>query len=435
MRLSEKQVVEAIRPMEVVNPGEREFLYFTFDSRRMQPGGLFFALKGQRDGHLFVEDALKRGGLAAVVERKVGNYPQFVVKNSLRALGDLAASTLGGEERLGITGSAGKTTTKFLLYRMLSERFSVEATPGNWNNLIGIPTFLLNRTSASYLVLEMGISIPGEMDRLVEIARPTAAVITRIYPVHTETLGDVEKITGEKGKILRTAKRAAFNLDDPNQKVLMGEFQGERRTFSRSKEADIRLLGWRRLSVNSLHVEVNYMGRAVKMDFPFWSPAFLENLLAAMALSSFFIHEPPSLDGVEPLEGRGRVYKREGLWIIDESYNSNPSACLLSLLSLSSLEGRKIAVLSDMLELKDPEEEHREFGKRASMIKIDLFILAGPWMKFAFEEMSRKRDGVYWAESPQEATNILKGLVRKGDIVFFKGSHGTGLWKEVKKWT
>ncbi len=435
MKLSEKQVIEAIKPIKVINPGPKEFSYFSFDSRKMRKGGLFFALKGERDGHLFVEDAISKGALAAVVERAVGEVSQYVVKDSLRALGDLAASTLSSEQRLGITGSAGKTTTKILVHHFLSQEFSTEATPGNWNNLIGIPTFLLNRSGSPYLVLEMGISLPGEMDRLVEIAKPTAAVITRVYPVHTETLGSVENIAEEKAKILKTAQRAAFNLDDPYQERFYREFSGEKRSFSRSREADLRLLAWRRLSIAQLEVEVDHLGRKIKGAFSFWSPAFLENLMAALALSSFFLSRPPSLEGIEPMEGRGRVRNMDGVWVIDESYNSNPSAALLSLLSLSSLEGRKIAVLSDMLELKEPEEEHRLFGKRASMLKIDIFLFVGPLMRFAFEEAKKKRDGVFWAETPEEAMKVLKGLLSKGDIILFKGSHGTGLWKEVKEWS
>ncbi len=435
MNLSEEQVVRAIKPERVINPAERVFTNFSFDSRLIEEGGLFFALKGQRDGHLFVEDAISRGALAAVVERPVGDFPQFVVKDTLKALGELASSTLGEEERIGITGSAGKTTTKLLAHALLARDYSVEASPGNWNNLIGVPTFLLNRQGSELLVVEMGISLPGEMETLVKIARPTASLITRIYPVHTETLGNVENIAKEKGEILSSARRAAFNLDDPYQRSLMEKFEGEKRTFSRSRRADVALRGWKRVGIGELVVEVSYLGRELSLRFPFWSPVFIENLLAALAISSFFLKSEPSLEGVKPLQGRGRVLRCGDLWIIDESYNSNPSAAMLSLMSLSSLEGRKIAVLADMLELDQPEQEHREFGKKASMLPIDLFVFVGPLMKFAFEEASKKRDGVYWVERAEEATGLVRRLLKGGEIIFFKGSHGTGLWKEVEKWT
>ncbi len=435
MNLSEEQVVRVIKPERVIDPAGRVFTNFSFDSRLIKEGGLFFALKGQRDGHLFVEDAFTRGASAAVVERAVGNFPQFVVKDTLKALGELATSTLGDEERIGITGSAGKTTTKFLVYALLQREYSVEASPGNWNNLIGVPTFLLNRKDAEILVVEMGISLPGEMDALVKVARPTASLITRIYPVHTETLGDAKNIAKEKGKILSSARRAAFNLDDPYQAPLLEEFRGEKRTFSRSRRAHVSLKGWKRLGIGELRVEVAYLERELSLRFPFWSPVFIENLLAALAISSFFLKREPSLEGVEPLPGRGRIVRSADLWIIDESYNSNPSAAMLSLLSLASLEGRKIAVLADMLELRQPQQEHREFGKKVSMLPIDLFVFVGPLMRFAFEEAMKKRNGVYWAEGAEEATALVRRLLKGGEIIFFKGSHGTGLWKEVEKWT
>ncbi len=435
MRLSEEHVVRTLRPRRVLRPGNRVFTNFSFDSRLIEEGGLFFALRGRRDGHLFVEDALDRGASAAVVERAVGDFPQFVVDDSLKALGELASSTLGSEERVGITGSAGKTTTKILTHSLLAREFPVETSPGNWNNLVGVPTFLLNRQGAEFLVVEMGISIPGEMEALVNIARPTTAVITRIYPVHTETLGGPENIAREKGKILSSARRAAFNLDDPHQVSLLKDFGGEIRTFSRSREADIFLRGWRRINLGELAVDVDYLGEELSLRFPFWNPVFLENLLAALAVASFFLRRKPALEGVEPLEGRGKVHRTGDLWVIDESYNSNPSAALLSLMSLASLDGRKVAVLADMLELDQPEEEHREFGKKISMLPIDVFVFVGPMMKFAFEEASRKREGVYWVESPEEVSGVLRRLLKGKEVLFFKGSHGTGLWREVRKWT
>jgi len=195
MKLMEDELIRAMSPLEVINPGGREFSYFTFDSREMREGGLFFALKGQRDGHDFVEDAIKKGALAAVVERPIDFIPAFVVDDALKAMGRASAFslTLNETRRIGLTGSAGKTTTKEFIYSLLSEKFSTERTPGNWNNLIGVPIFLLNRgKNTEVLVIEMGISMPGEMDKLVEIANPQTVLFTRIYATHTQFLGSIE---------------------------------------------------------------------------------------------------------------------------------------------------------------------------------------------------------------------------------------------------
>ncbi len=437
MRLREDELIRAISPVEIINPGGRVFSYFSFDSRDMKKDGLFFALKGQRDGHDFVKDAIKKGALAAVVERPMEFIPAFVVKDTLKALGDAASFslTLNKTLRLGITGSAGKTTTKEFVFSFLSKEFRTERTPGNWNNLIGVPVFILNRDEhTEALVIEMGISIPGEMDKLVDIAKPRTVLFTRIYATHTQFLGSLEGVREEKGKILKHAERAAFNLDDNAQEPLWERFAGEKRFFSSSREADVKLLGWKRISNGKLSVEISYMGKEIKGVFPFWSPVFIENLLAALAAASFFLREKPDIEGLKPLEGRGQSWERDGIFFIDESYNSNPDSLVRALFSLSGLEGTRIAVLSDMLELKDPEKVHREMGKKIADLKIDYLLFCGELMKYAAEEALNKREKVFWVETPEEAGKKLREIISPGSVVFFKGSHGTGLWQEVQKW-
>ncbi len=437
MKLKEDEVIKGIKPKEVLNPRRTVFSYFGFDSRKIKDSSLFFAIKGERDGHDFIRDAFSKGAKGAVVERKIGGIPLFIVGNTLKALGDLASFSLSlnSTERIGITGSAGKTTTKEFINYFLSQRFSAERTPGNWNNLIGVPTFLLNRSKGSkYLIIEMGISEKGEMGRLVEITSPTTAMITRIYEAHTEFLNSIEEVRKEKNRIFLRARRAAFNLDDKMQEKLWRDFQGEKRFYSAFKKADVRLLRWNRISPLELSVEISYLGKKLNGRFHFWSSVFLENLLGSLALSSFFLKEPPEFDNLRPLEGRGKAWEKGRITFIDESYNSNPSSLLRSLTCLSSLEGKKIAVISDMLELKEPEKEHKQIGKAVSGLEIDLIIFAGELMKFAAAEAGRKREGILWAESPESAGKILEKKIISNSIVFFKGSHATELWKEVERW-
>jgi len=181
-------------------------------------------------------------------------------------------------------------------------------------------------------------------------------------------------------------------------------------------------------------VEISYLGKEIKGNFSFWSPVFIENLLAALATVSFFLPESPQIEELKPLEGRGTTWERDNVFFIDESYNSNPQSLMRSLFSLSGLEGVKIAVLSDMLELKEPEREHREIGKKISDLKIDYILFCGELMKYAAEEAANKRGNVLWTETPQEAGRKLREIISPGSVVFFKGSHGTGLWQEVERW-
>ncbi len=441
MKLKAGEIAEALGGQLIGNP-QQEFVYYTFDSRLMKEGGLFFALKGARDGHEFARDAVERGAKGIVCERELElDAVQIIVKDTAQALRKLAAWSLNlsPARRIGITGSAGKTTTKEFVARLLEGDYRVEKTPGNWNNLIGVPVFLLNRDEASQvLVIEMGISQPGEMDELVEVARPETGLFTRLYEVHTEFLGSLEGVIREKEKMLRHASQGCFNADDPNQQGIEERFKGEKAFYSAGgRDADVRLAGWKRLGPAKLLVDVDVCGKGIQAEFHFWSPVFIENLLAALSVTKFC---PASnlrdkIASFRPLKGRGLAWERDGVFIIDESYNSNPSALLRSLAALATLEGRKIAVLSDMLELGEREkEEHLRVARAAADLRLDYYILTGPLMKEAARELARKRSNVYWFEDRWELHRFLRNLVKKGDILFFKGSNGTKLWEVVEEW-
>ncbi len=441
MRLKAGEIANALGAQLIGDP-QQEFTYYTFDSRLMKEGGLFFALKGARDGHEFAQDAVKRGAKGIVCERKLDlDAIQIIVRDTHEALRKLAAwsLSLSPARRIGITGSAGKTTTKEFVAGLLEGDYRVEKTPGNWNNLIGVPVFLLNRDEASeVLVVEMGISQPGEMDELVEVARPETGLFTRLYEVHTEFLGSIEGVIREKKKILRYASQGCFNADDPNQQGITESFTGKKAFYSAGgREADVRLAGWKRLDFAKLFVDVDFCRERIEVEFHFWSPVFMENLLAALSAIKFYPAKnlKDKIASFRPLKGRGLAWERDGVFVIDESYNSNPSALLRSLAVLATLEGRKIAVLSDMLELGEKErEEHLKVARAAADLRLDYYILTGSLMKEAARELARKRSNVYWFEDRWEVHRFLSNLVKKGDILFFKGSNGTRLWEVVEKW-
>jgi len=216
-RLMEGKLMQG-RPEEIINS-------YAFDTRDISPGALFFALKGARDGHEFISEALKKGAKGACVSREVSGLPSefglILVDDTLKAMQLLAARILKNHSTkvVGITGSLGKTSTKEFAARILSTRFNVLKSPGNYNNQIGLPISILSLNESSEIaVLEMGMSQAGEIRRLTEIAPPDVAVITGIAPVHLEFFKSLEDIAQAKKEILdgaRPSATAILNGDDP----------------------------------------------------------------------------------------------------------------------------------------------------------------------------------------------------------------------------
>jgi UDP-N-acetylmuramoyl-tripeptide--D-alanyl-D-alanine ligase len=429
------------------NP-ETLILSFTFDSRSVSPGALFFALKGARDGHEFVYDAYEKGAIAACVSEKDKNLPPdfglVLVDDTLKALQRLATRVLveSPVKVVAITGSIGKTSTKEFTARLLSTRFKILKSPRNFNNRIGLPISILSMNSSHEIaVLEMGMSQAGEIRELTEIAPPDVAVLTGIAPVHLEFFASLEDIAMAKEELLEGAKPGALavlNGDDPLVRKLAGSYsKGQIIFFGTGADCPVRAENIRHLGLKGMRFNLVYGQEKAEVAVPFLNEALVNNLLAACAVAfSFSVKLDkllPAFSELPTIEHRGELLKlKNGVKIYDDSYNSNPVALSGVLKSLSHISTRrKIAVLGDMLELGARELDfHRETGKKIPEYGWDVLVTVGPRAKLLAEgaiENGFNRDQIFSFNEADEARNWLKTFIQAGDFLLIKGSRAMAL--------
>jgi len=423
------------------------------DSRKVSGGEVFFAFTGeQTDGHRFVGDALARGAAAAVVqrghERSASPSGAIIeVEDTFQALHDLArtARDHGVPQRLvGITGSAGKTTTKELLATLLGARFQVAWTPGNLNNLYGFPMSLLNVPDGTeWMVAEMGMSTPGELRQLSLLGRPDAAVFTVVRPVHLEFFGTVQAIAEAKSELLAGLAEdgiIAANADDPEVTRIVRrhaerpEWRGRMVWYGiQSEQAEVRA---RDLTAEPEGIGSRFLLEAGPLSdrlsrevrLPLHGLYNVENCLAAAAcawaLGLTLDEIAEAVREVRPADHRGIVHRVAGprgtFTLVDDSYNSNPDALGKALEGARQLAGtRWVAVIGDMLEL-GPEGPrfHREAGERAAELGFAPVLGVG--------ELAREL-AADWRPDAAAAADWAAEEVRAGDVVLVKGSRGVKL--------
>jgi UDP-N-acetylmuramoyl-tripeptide--D-alanyl-D-alanine ligase len=437
------ELVAASGGRHLAGPSGVRFTRTCLDSRRAEPGDLFFAIIGPRhDGHHHVAEALAAGAAGAVVSRPPEEPPPpdrtlVEVYDTTRALGDLATAVRRREalEVVAVTGSTGKTTTKELAAAALATDRATGCNPGNLNNLWGLPLSLLNLPGDTRTaVLEMGMNAPGEIARLTEIADPDVGVITNVGPVHLEFFEDVEGIARAKGELFETMRpgaTAVVNADDPRTRDLGERFPG--RTVSFSTEgagADLAatevvsdLAEGTRFVLEGHPVRLHLAGRHAAANA-------LAALAAADALGVARHRALGAMAEVRPLPGRGRVeHLADGVVLVDETYNANPVAltAVLSLLGDTRWPGRKVLALGDMLELGPSGPElHRTVGRQALAAGVSLLIGVGPLAAESCRAAAAGADTARFATSV-DAAAAAGTLMRPGDLVLVKGSRGTAM--------
>lgn len=404
------------------------------DSRKDLRGGWFLALAGERfDAHAFGPQAAAAGAVGAVFARAVEGWtgPWVEVADTTRALQDLgrAARARITAPVVGLTGSAGKTTTRGLIAAALGQLGPVHQTVGNLNNHLGVPmTLLATPDDAAAVVVEMGTSGHGEIAVLADIGAPDARLIVNIGHAHLEELGGLAGVAREKGELFATARAGdvvAVNLDDPWLRDMPSP--GRRVTWGRDPAADIRLLEAKvdpatfstigryhtpqgemtvTLSVPGLHLVHNAAGA----------------LAVAFGLGLDLARAAADMGRYEPV---GMRMRREvlpgGVIAINDAYNANPTSMKASLELLASLPGRRVAVLGDMLELgADEASFHDEIVGLAHQLGLDLLVGAGPRTLAA----ASHAPGGWFALDAVELVPRLAAWLRPGDVVLFKGSRG-----------
>jgi UDP-N-acetylmuramoyl-tripeptide--D-alanyl-D-alanine ligase len=454
-RLSVQEAAAAVGGR--VTAGDPEALVFgaAIDSRKILGGELFFAFSGEHtDGHRFVADALARGAAAAMVQAPVatpGRGALIEVPDTFRALHDLTRHV---RERLpkklvGITGSAGKTTTKELLAAMLESRFRVARTPGNLNNLYGFPLSLLNVPECTeWMVAEMGMSTPGELAQLSLLGRPDVALFTVIRPVHLEFFGTVQAIAEAKSELLRGLSPEGLivaNADDPEVVRIASRHGGRIVWYGFGESADVRATDVTPAPGGEVGSRfVLTAGREgaerAEITLPLHGLYNVGNALAAAACAHALGLDLASIaravSTVRPAAGRGVVHSLPGgITLIDDSYNSNPDAVERALEGAAVLPARRrLAVLGDMLEL-GPEGPrfHRAAGERAAALGFSPVAGVGELAREISRGAASKGAEAPWFADAAAAAEWAEGAVREGDLVLVKGSRGVRLEAVVER--
>jgi UDP-N-acetylmuramoyl-tripeptide--D-alanyl-D-alanine ligase len=426
---------------------------FNIDSRLSRHGELFFAIVARRNGHDFVPDAFAKGARGAVVSEDIANPgPSLAVvrvPDTVAALQTLAGSVLAehAPKVVGITGSIGKTTTKEFTAALLSLRYKVLKSEGNFNNHLGLALSLLRlQPGQQAAVLEMGTSGPGEIRTLTRITPPDIAVITNINPVHLAFFHSLEAIAAAKKEILDGAREGAtavLNGDDPLVQKILREWKGPHLSFGFSPACDVRASGIKKLGTDGMSFELSLAGRTKPVRFPFFYEEYLSNLLAAVAaghaLSVPFEAMADEIPRLSPFSGRGGLIRLgRGLQLIDDSYNSNPRALEAALKGLASMPAkRKVAVLGDMLELGPAEADfHRQAGRQVAQNGWDILLAVGPLARYIAEGAAAagmpKARLMTFANS-DEAAACVSTLIADGDFILVKGSRGIKTERVVER--
>ncbi len=416
------------------------------DSRKAAEGAVFFAIRGERlDGHDFLVQALESGA-GAVVEQVPEGLPAdrgiVQVDDTTRALQALARSIRNDSDVLliGVTGSTGKTTTKEMIASLIGTSRKVWRSWGNFNNHIGLPLCLSNMPEETEVVVsEMGMSAKGEIEFLARLAGPNIGVYTNIRPVHLEFFDSIDGIAAAKRELLENVRQGGsivINADDERVVGISEGFPGRKVTYGVEKDAEFRALEVRSLGLLGTELTLRAEGSERRLSSSLPGRYNLENLLAAIATARMvgigWDEIESAAAALQPAEHRGVVVKMRGLTVYDDCYNSNPYALgrALELMSEVPWEGRRIAVVGDMLELGGDELEfHREAG-RAIPSAVDVIVAVGRRSKALIEgagEAGFASDALHHFDDAEAAGEFLDGFVRPGDLVLLKASRGIGL--------
>jgi UDP-N-acetylmuramoyl-tripeptide--D-alanyl-D-alanine ligase len=420
---------------------------FSIDSRTLASGDLFFAIAARRDGHDFVKAAVKRRAAGVVVSRPVAlddDGESFVVEvaDTTRALQDLARYVRRESKAkvVAITGSAGKTTTKDTIADFLGTKYRVVKNTGNLNNHLGLPLSLLElRHGADVAVMELGMNHAGEIRTLVGVATPEVRVWTNVGEAHIGHFGSREAIADAKGEILEQASADTLliaNADDPLVMARVPAFAGRTVTFGTTGRADVRGVDIEDLGLDGSRARLVTRAGERSISVPLLGRGHLMNVLAGAATALEFGIDLEAIATaaahLKPSSKRGAVLKLpKGVTVIDDSYNSSPSALQRSLDVIARSWGaRRIAVLGEMLELGELSTPlHQECGRAAASSRLWRLVTVGGTPARAMGDAAvaagMPRQSVLHYETSGEAANVVAGLATSGDVVLVKGSRGT----------
>ena len=418
---------------------DREVAGVTIDSRKVEKDFLFVAINGERfNAHQFIPDTIEKGALCVVSHEDLGDtdYPYILVEATGQALLDIAKLYRDSFDVkvVGITGSVGKTSTKEMIASVLAQKYNVHKTQGNFNNECGLPLTIFEMNEEHQVsVLEMGINHFGEMRKLSTVASPDICVITNIGVAHLEFLKTREGIMQEKTQMFQDMKpggSVVLNGDDPLLSTI-GSVKGSDPIFyglDQDKNAvyatDVEPLGLKGTSC-TIHLPEGSFSCVV----PIPGIHMVSNALAGSAVGSKLGLTTEEIKrGIESLPsipGRNHIIQTDRLILLDDCYNANPVSMKASLDVLNMGIGRKVAVLGDMGELgPDYAALHRSVGEYAAEIGIDLVCAIGPMSKEIAEGAASDGTKALWFETKADFLAQTKDILKDGDNVLIKASHG-----------
>ena len=440
------------------------------DSRQVIPGSMFVALPGERtNGHAFVAEAFKNGASLALIEQDLpaeaaGKYPVMDLRGPhqrmdmtlpsgllkkgkfcLRVENTLTAlQTIAGFNRrklqvrvIGVTGSVGKSTTKELVAQVLSRKYSTLKNSGNLNNEIGLPLTLM-RLDAGHerAVLEMGFYVPGEISLLCDLALPSVGVITNVGTVHAERAGSQEAIARGKAELVQALPPAPdgvaiLNYDDPWVRPMAEQTRAQVLYYGLDPEADLWADEVESMGLEGIRFRLHYHNEVLHLRVPLIGRHSVHTALRAAAVG---LVEGMSwaeiINGLRMASAQLRlvaVHARNGALILDDSYNASPESTLAALNLLYELEGHRIAVLGDMLELGLYEQQgHEVVGARAAEVAHRLIAVGERARMIASSALAAGLDSknITWVPDVPQALAVLSNELAEGDVVLVKGSHG-----------
>jgi len=406
-----------------------EFSGISIDSRNVKPGDIFLAFKGDStDGHHFIDQAENAGASVAIIEREVEtSLPSFNVESTQKFLHDLAFAYRSQITCpfIGITGSNGKTTTKDLLAHVLSASMNTISTKGNFNSTIGVPLSIFEcNGNEDIAIIEMGASMPGEIEYICNIVRPNMGIITNIYEAHLEHFGDINEVAKTKSSLFSSIGKegtAFINMDDPYISKMPIACKGVDYSFNKSSDYQGNWsLDRQTLTINDTSINLSAASETIGL-----------NALAVFSIASYLKMDAhlikKQIESFQLPTGRGNIVEFRDIMVINDSYNANLESARTGINNLTSLpkESRKIAVIGDMLELGDLEEDHHKIlGKYLSEKKVDAVFAYGNLTRHTIKAMNGAAMFHQYYDEKESLLVDLKAFISKGDIIYVKGSRG-----------
>jgi len=440
-RLGLEEVIQACGATPYNCDAVKQVTGITTDSRKLQPGDMFVALKGEKfDGHEYAQAAISNGAAVVLSQQELDStVPYLKVKDTLSALHDLAKfyKSKFNIPFVAVTGSSGKTTTKDMLASVLSEKFRVLKTEGNYNNAIGLPLTLFRLEKGHEIgVLEMGMNSLGEIELLADIVRPDAGVITNVGTAHIENLKSRENILKAKTEMFTyfNEKNTAVVNGDNDMLQKLDNMPYKIIRYGLESQNHCRAENIVEKGEAGTDFEVLYQGERAAYHVPMPGIHNVYNALSAICIGMLYGLSQEQINAglakFKPSKMRMEIFQGKfNTKVINDAYNANPDSMMAAINVIAGMEsaGRRVCILGDMFELGEfAEEGHQKVGRFAVQNKVDVILAVGKMASETIKgaSMSGNNQLLYCFDSNEEVIDSLQGIIKEKDTILIKGSRG-----------